>query len=127
MSRAHRCTCSRPWSTIRGRCSVCGGERLGSQQLDLGDGIVAHLVFYPRSLEEGARGFIFDHPTDADPSGRCGGTIAWEKSDGTPGRFTLVSSDPLELAEPILCRCGLRGHIRAGRWEPLELDLRATA
>jgi hypothetical protein len=112
--------CSRAWSTIRGRCSVCGGERLGSEQLELGEGMIGHLLFYPFTREDGPRGLVFDHTTDADPSGSCGGSIIWRKADGTPGRFTLVSASPLELAEPIICRCGLSGYIRAGQWIPID-------
>jgi hypothetical protein len=39
---------------------------------------------------------------------------------GSKGRFTLVSTEPIELAEPIICRCGLAGRIVAGKWAPLD-------
>jgi hypothetical protein len=120
VSRIHQCTCSRAWSTIRGRCAVCKGERLGSQQLELGDDMIGHLIFYPRTAADGPRGFAFDHVSDLDPSGRCGGSVIWENADGSKGRFTLVSTEPIELAEPIICRCGLAGRIVAGKWAPLD-------
>lgn len=81
---------------------------------DIGHGVA--VVEYTETGRDGPAGLLWRHACPDDPRGpESGGTAA----PFAPGRWALLSRDPLTLGGSLLCPvCGLHGFVRDGRWVP---------
>ena len=93
------------------------------EDLDLGSGISARLVFCectdPTCDKQTPCGLYWSHP----PLGGVGNGARCEAGSYVPlrgpGAWTLESLEPLTLSPSLLCnRCKTHGFIRGGQWVP---------